>query len=96
MDDLLKRLDAPYASEHNGPLCHSAARRIRELEAQLAEARGEGFRRGIAAAAQAADDLRKTLWTSEPARCVSDIEALHEVEAAIRALSHPADLEPPA
>lgn len=35
-DELLTRLDAVCVSEENSRLCHSAARRIRELQAQLA------------------------------------------------------------
>jgi hypothetical protein len=52
----------------------------------------EVWRRAMEAAAQAADDMRASLWADTPSKCLTDIGALHEVCATIRAMPMPDDL----
>lgn len=52
----------------------------------------EVWRRAVEAAAQAADDMRASLWAETPSKYLSDVEALHEIAAAIRAMPLPDDL----
>jgi hypothetical protein len=64
--------------------------RIRALEAQLAEARAEGWRRGIEAAAAVNNfQAQEILDNAAPA---SAVNALRWAEKCIRALPMPADL----
>ena len=85
MSDLLRQLDTAVLYDGAGyesVLPELAAARIRELETQLAEARAEGWRKGIEAAAQAADD-----WFYDPE---NDAVTDTRLSAAIRALPMPA------
>lgn len=71
---------------------HEAVRAARILATIEAVPVAEVWRRAIEAAAQAADDMRASLWADTPSKCLTDIGALHEVAAAIRALPLPDDL----
>jgi hypothetical protein len=65
---------------------------LRAGRSEMAEHNAEVWRRAMEAAARAADDMRASLWADTPSKCLTDIGALHEVAATIRALPLPDDL----
>ena len=90
MTDLATRLRLVYLSEDNGPLCHEAFRRIKQLEAQLAKAVGALGDIGDGEPEWPNDPQKELDWCRNRARAVV---ALVLEEAAACAESPPSDPE---